>query len=79
MKTTDNKIKHPICLTGKMNCPPEDCGGVWGYSELLEILKDPDHEEYDSYLEWLGGKFDPGYFDKDKVNDCLREEDFGFY
>ena len=68
----DEKFKFPICLAGKMACPPEDCGGVWGYADLLEILKNPKHEEYDSYMEWLGGEFDPEYFDKDEVNKMLR-------
>ena len=68
----DDKIKYPICLTGKMNCPPEDCGGVWGYADMLEILKQPDHEEYESYMEWLGDDFDPEYFDKDEINEMLK-------
>ena len=68
----DEKLKSPICLAGKMACPPEDCGGVWGYADLLEILKNPKHEEYDSYMEWLGGEFDPEHFDKDEVNKMLR-------
>lgn len=73
----DDKIKYPVCLTGKMNCPPEDCGGVWGYSDMLEILKQPDHEEHESFIEWLGDEFDPEYFDKDEVNELLREKDYG--
>jgi len=73
----DEKMKYPVCISGKMNCPPEDCGGVWGYSDMLEILKQPDNEEYDSYIEWLGGEFDPEYFDKDDVNDLLGEQDYG--
>ena len=73
----DDKIKYPIWLTGKMNCPPEDCGGVWGYADMLEALKQPDHEEHDSYIEWLGGEYDPEYFDKDEVNEMLKERDFG--
>lgn len=68
----DDKFKSPVCLAGKMACPPEDCGGVWGYADLLKILKNPKHEEYDSYMEWLGGEFDPEYFDKDEVNKMLR-------
>jgi hypothetical protein len=68
----DDKIKYPVCLAGEMNCPPEDCGGVEGYLDLLEILKQPDHEEYESMIEWLGDEFDPEYFDKDKVNGLLK-------
>lgn len=75
----DDKINYPVCLKGKMNCPPEDCGGVWGYSDMLEILKQPDHEEYESYIEWLGDEFNPEYFDKDEVNELLREKDYGSF
>jgi len=73
----DESLKYPVCLAGKMSCPPEDCGGVWGYSDMLEILKDPEHEEYEKYLEWLGGDFDPEDFDKDEVNEMLRTKNFG--
>ncbi len=71
-----NKIT-PTCLTGKNNCPPEDCGGIWGYADMLEILKHPDHAEYKEYTEWLGEEFDPKYFDKDEINDLLKLENFG--
>lgn len=63
----DTSVKYPVCLDGQRNGPPEDCGGVWGYANLLEILKHPEHEEYDSYIDWLGGKFDPNYFNIDRV------------
>jgi hypothetical protein len=39
---------------------------------MLEILKQPEHEEYESYIEWLGDEFNPEYFDKDTVNQLLR-------
>jgi hypothetical protein len=61
------------CLDGERACPPEDCGGVWGYGDLLEVIMDPKHEEYESMMEWLGGKFNPEAFDRDKVNKCLRK------
>jgi hypothetical protein len=73
----DDKIKYPVCLSGKMNCPPEDSGGVWGYAEMLKILKQPYHKEYESTLEWLGDEFDPEHFDKDEVNESLEEKDYG--
>lgn len=69
----------PLCIKGKMNCPPEDCGGVWGYMQMLEILSQPDHQEYKSYLGWLGDKFDPEYFDQDEINAMLREKNYGTY
>jgi len=60
-------INYPICIKGKRACPPEDCGGVWGYEELLEIIKDPDHEEYEEMIEWVGEDFDPEYFNPQEV------------
>ncbi len=60
-------IKYPICIGGKRACPPEDCGGIWGYEELLEIIAKPDHERYEEMLDWLGGDFDPEHFDIEEV------------
>ncbi|MGA2865067.1 MAG: plasmid pRiA4b ORF-3 family protein [Verrucomicrobiota bacterium] len=59
------------CLDGARACPPEDCGGVWGYANLLKIIKNPRHKEHKSMLEWLGGRFDPEAFDREKVNTYL--------
>ena len=56
-------VTYPLCIKGKRDCPPEDCGGAWGYQNLLEILSDPDDEEYDEWMEWVGGGFDPEHFD----------------
>lgn len=69
----------PACIAGRRACPPEDCGGPWGYKDLLEILADPSHEEYADRVEWVGGwgggTLDPEAFDPDEfaVNlDALR-------
>jgi hypothetical protein len=60
--------RYPICLTGKRACPPEDCGGMWGYAGFLEAIHDPKHPEHNERLAWVGGKFDPEVFDLDEVN-----------
>lgn len=73
----DKRINYPVCLKGKMNCPPEDCGGAWRYSDILEILKQPDHDEYEEWAEWIGPEFDPEYFSIDDVNELLTEENYG--
>jgi len=65
-------VKYPRCLTGKRACPPEDVGGVWGYREFLEAMRDPEHPEHDGYLEWAGSEFDPETFDLEEVNRALR-------
>jgi hypothetical protein len=55
---------YPVVLDGARACPPEDCGGVGGYLELLEIQKDKLHPLYrERIMRWLGGPFDPEYFD----------------
>jgi hypothetical protein len=62
-----------LCLGGARACPPEDCGGPWGYDNLLKILRNPKHEEHDSMKEWLGRPLDPAAFDVEKVNTYLRK------
>jgi hypothetical protein len=62
-----------LCLDGARACPPEDCGGPWGYDNLLKILRNPKHEEHESMKEWLGHPLDPEAFDAEKVNTCLRK------
>jgi hypothetical protein len=64
---------YPVCIKAKRACPPEDCGGVWGYEELLDALKDPAHPEHDSGLDWLGRSFDPEGVELDKINTLLKE------
>ena len=63
----------PRCVKGSRHCPPEDCGGIWGYMDLLETIKDPDHPEHEDMLEWLGDDFDPEYFKVGEVNKLLAE------
>jgi len=64
----DKNIDYPICIAGKRACPPEDCGGIWGYENFLEIINDPDNEEYEDMIEWVGGEFDPEHFDVKEVS-----------
>jgi hypothetical protein len=70
--------KTPVCLKGARSCPPEDCGGVWGYENLLEILKDPEHEEYEEWKTWLPEDFDPEHFDLADVNRALSLRQWKF-
>ena len=63
----EEDVDYPRCLKGKRACPPEDCGGPWGYQHLLEVLADPQNEEHDEMLEWLGDDFEPELFHPDEV------------
>jgi len=64
----DPEARYPRCIKGKRACPPEDCGGAWGYGNFLEALEDPDHAEHEDMLEWSGGDFDPEEFDLNRIN-----------
>ncbi|MCC7475151.1 MAG: plasmid pRiA4b ORF-3 family protein [Pirellulales bacterium] len=64
--------KFPLCQAGEGACPPEDCGGTWGYYELLRTLKDPKSEDREEMLEWLGEDFDPAKFDLNETNRLLQ-------
>jgi len=67
----ESGVKYPACIKGKRACPPEDVGGLWGYETFLEAIGDPHHEEHDSYLEWVGGDFDPEACDLVEINQAL--------
>jgi hypothetical protein len=60
------------CIDGARACPPEDCGGSWGYEDLLQAFKDPKHKGHESTIEWLGEEFDPEAFNLEKTNAALR-------
>lgn len=62
----------PVCVAGKGACPPEDCGGPWGYEGLKATLADPDADEHEEMLDWLGlgsgDDFDPKEFSVEEAN-----------
>ena len=60
-------VHYPQCVSGAMRCPPEDCGGPGGYVLFLDAIRNPDHEEHETYLTWIGGSFDPEDFDPGQV------------
>jgi hypothetical protein len=62
-----------VCLEGERACPPEDCGGFHGYAEILDIIFNPSHPDYEAMLDWTGRDFNPEVFDLEKVNRRLNE------
>ena len=56
------------CIEGERACPPEDVGGTSAYFEFCKALKDPNHEEHESYMQWSGGNFDSEEFNRGMVN-----------
>lgn len=63
--------RYPICVEGERACPPENVGGIWGYSEFLDAIADPEHEEHAAFREWIG-LFDPEKFDAEESSKMMR-------
>lgn len=65
-------IRYPRIVDGARSCPPEDCGGSGGYADLLEILLDPTHEEFEHMREWAGPRFNEEMFSLEAYNEELQ-------
>ena len=66
-------VQAVSCLGGERSCPPEDVGGKTGYTEFLEVIRNPDDEQHTHFLEWSGGNFNPEKFSIETVNEQLRD------
>ena len=68
----DVNARYPRAVAGRQAAPPEDCGGPGGYYQLLSVLADPEHDDFDETLEWLGieeaDEWDANKFDVDELN-----------
>jgi hypothetical protein len=64
----DTGQAYPACIDGERSCPPEDCGGAPGFDDLLEAIRDPEHDRHEEIRDWLGDDFDPEAFSVDEVN-----------
>ncbi len=64
------------CIAGKGKCPPEDCGGIYGYENMKAILADKADPEHKEMLEWLGldegSDWDPKEFSLHEANEDLE-------
>ena len=74
--TMQRGVTYPILHDGARACPPEDCGGSWGYMEILAMLDDPDYEpqmvDRDELMEWIGPAFDPDDFNPKRAELYMR-------
>lgn len=64
---------YPVCLAGSGACPLEDSGGIYGYYDKLNAIRDPRHPEHDDVIEWMGANFNPEAFDLGIINMALKK------
>jgi hypothetical protein len=67
---TENSLV-PRCWDGSRACPPEDCGGIGGYQNLVEALRNRRHPEHRELRAWVGKQYDPELFSVQAVNSAL--------
>lgn len=67
LEPADAASRYPRCVGGARRCPPEGCGGVLGFEELLRTISDPAHPKHASMREWVGEDYDPAAFEPDAV------------
>ena len=60
-------VKYPVCIGGERACPPEDCGAVPGYYNVLETLANRKHPDHRDMRTWVGKDYDPERFNPETV------------
>jgi len=65
--------RYPACVAGERAGPPEDCGGLEAYHDMLACLKEPASELGREWLAWLGPEYNPAVCNLEKVNEALRK------
>jgi hypothetical protein len=66
-------LRYPVCLAGERAGPPEDCGGLEAFHDMLACLKAPDTDLGREWREWVGSDYDPAVCDVVKINQALRK------
>lgn len=77
IEISEGAVLFPVCLSGKGSDVVDDCGGIWGFYRMVEIVNNPKHPEHKEYREWLGmkrgEKWDLNHFDLELTNEMLGE------
>lgn len=73
MAVVTKGLHFPFCAAGERAGPPEDCGGLEAFHDMLACLKEPDSELGKEWIAWLGPDYDPEVFDKKKVNKAMKK------
>jgi hypothetical protein len=70
VRAGDPEASYPRYVRGEKNAPPEDCGGLPGFYEMLEALADPDHPNHADATEWADD-YDPEVIDELPIKSAL--------
>ena len=66
-------VYYPHCVAGERAGPPEDCGGLEAFHDMLACIKQPQTDLGREWLEWLGPDYDPAVCDLEKINRALKK------
>lgn len=66
-------LRYPACLAGERAGPPEDCGGIEAFHDMLACLKAPQSDLGREWREWLGPDYNPAACDLEKINQALKK------
>ena len=74
-KTTpvEKRMGYPNCISGERAGPPEDCGGLEAFHDMLACIKQPESDLGREWREWLGPDYDPAVCDLGKINKSLKK------
>ena len=70
IRAGDPKLAYPHHIAGERNGPPEDCGGIPGFYQMLDAAADPAHPNHADWKAWLDG-YDPDRIDELKIKSEL--------
>lgn len=66
-------VHYPVCLAGELAGPPEDCGGVEAFHDMVKSLGEPESDLGREWREWVGADYDPAVCDLERINKALRK------
>lgn len=66
-------VHYPACIGGERAGPPEDCGGLEAFHDMLACIKEPQSELGREWIEWLGPDYDAERCDLEKINRALKK------
>jgi hypothetical protein len=62
-----NDIDYPVFVSGAGRCPPEDVGGMSGFEDFVDAIRNPRHPEHRRMIRWYGGTFEQANINADHV------------